>query len=97
MHYGNSGVFLDALGAGDATAPLLVSPAALAFGPNGNLYVADSSANKIFQFDTSSSTQQYLSSATLSLGFAPGGIAFASDSTHDLVVGDLTDQSVVSS
>ncbi|MGO9112756.1 MAG: hypothetical protein ACLP9L_26275 [Thermoguttaceae bacterium] len=95
LHFSNSGVFLGALGGGDAVAAPLEEPGTLAFGPNGNLYVADLGAEAVFQFDTSSATQQYLASATLSLGFTPGGIAFAPDLTHDLIVGDLDAQSVL--
>ncbi len=95
LHFGNSGVFLGALGAGDANPAPLEEPGTLAFGPNGNLYVADLGAKAIFQFDTSSATQQYLASSTLALGFTPGGMAFAPDSTQDLIVGDFDAQSVV--
>src|SRR5208283_1466976 len=97
LHYSNSGVFLGVLGANDASPAPLEFPGTLAFGPNGNLYVADLGANAIFQFNTSSSTQQYLASDKLSLppGFTPGGFTFASDSTHELIVGSLEFQSIV--
>ncbi len=75
------------------------APGTLAFGPNGNLYVADLGANAIFQFDTTSTTQQYQYQAgdTLWLPeyFTPGGFTFATDGTRDLIVGSLEYQSVV--
>ena len=41
LHYSSSGVFLNVLGANDATRAPLYPRARSAFGPNGNLYVAD--------------------------------------------------------
>ena len=103
LHFGNSGQFLAHTGGGRFVPRALDKPGALAFGPNGNLYVADTGADKIFEFDTSSSTQQYVQEIPLTFRldgiaftFKPGGIAFANDSTQDLIVGDLTDQSVQS-
>ena len=87
LHYDSAGNFLGALGSGDAVPAPIQAPATLAFGPNGNLYVADLQSASIFQFDTSSPTQQYLQSETLFLGYAPGGFDFEDDG--DLVVGDL--------
>ena len=62
----------------DATPATLYFPGTLAFGPNGNLYVADLDAGglgagAIYQFDTNSTTQQFLSANTLVLpsGFTP--------------------------
>ncbi len=87
FHYDTAGNLLGALGAGDANAAPLQAPGALRFGPNGHLYVADLGAAAIFQFDTTSATQQYLQSDTLSLGYVPGGFDFETDGS--LVVGDL--------
>ena len=67
-------------------------PGALAFGPNGHLYVADFGGGAIYEYDTASATQQYLSANTLSLGYTPGGITFTTGG--DLVVGDLDAQAV---
>ncbi len=71
----------------------------MTFGPNGDLYVADLESNAIFQFDTTSTTQQYQYQAgdTLWLPeyFTPGGFTFATDGTRDLIVGSLEYQSVV--
>ena len=67
-------------------------PGALAFGPNGHLYVADFGGGAIYEYDTASATQQYLSANTLSLGYTPGGLAFTTGG--DLVVGDLDAQAV---
>ena len=98
LHFNYAGDYLGYLGEGDADPAPLADPGTLAFGPNGDLYVADRGANAIFQFDTSLTMQQYLSVDTLLLpaGFTPGGFTFAADSTRDLIVGDLTDQSVQS-
>jgi len=41
LHYSNSGVFLNVLDQGDTSGPTLYEPGTLAFGPDGNLYVAD--------------------------------------------------------
>src|SRR5208283_641298 len=59
LHYSNSGVFLNVLGASDSTQAVLIYPGTLDFGPNGRLYVADLGAGVIDQFDTTSTTQQY--------------------------------------
>ncbi len=97
LHFNSAGVFLDVLGAGDAVHAPLAAPGTLAFGPDGNLYVADLYSDAIFQFDVSSSTQQYQQAKTLKLpgGFSPDGFTFAPDTTHDLIVGNLNDQSIV--
>ncbi len=87
LHYDNGGNLLGALGAGDAVPAPLIAPSTLVFGPNGHLYVGDLQSASIFEFDTSSPTQQYLQSETLFLGYAPGGFAFEDDG--ELVVGDL--------
>jgi|GEM_PF-2353712 len=87
LHYDNDGALLGMLGAGDSTPAPFQAPAALAFGPNGNLYVADLQSAAIFQFDTTSLTQQYLAAETLQLTYAPGGFDFEDDG--DLIVGDL--------
>ena len=90
LHYSNAGVFLNFLD----TPPNnpYYSPGTLAFGPNGNLYVADLSGF-IYQFDaTATAGAQCLSQDTLNLqqyGISPGGLAFAADATRDLIVGDL--------
>ena len=91
LHFSNSGAFLGVLGANDATRAPLAFPGTLAFGPDGNLYVADLGSNAIFQFDTSSTTQQYQAADTLGLptGFTPGGFTFADDGSGDLIVGSL--------
>ena len=57
--------------------------------------MADLAPDAIYQFDTTSTTQQYLAADTLSLPvrrFTPGGFTFAADSTHDLIVGDLNSE-----
>jgi len=97
LHFSSAGVFLDVLGAGDAVHAPLAAPGTLAFGPDGNLYVADLYSDAIFQFDVSSATQQYQQAQTLQLpaGFSPGGFTFAPNATHDLIVGNLNDQSIV--
>jgi len=87
LHYDNDGNLLGTLGAGDATPAPFQAPAALAFGPNGHLYVADLQSAAIFQFDTTSLTQQYLAAETLQLTYAPGGFDFEADG--DIIVGDL--------
>ena len=93
LHYSNSGAYLDTLGQSDGVAAPIVVPGALAFGPNGRLYVADLGSSAVFQFDTSSNTQQWQAGATNWLAYTPGGIAFAADAnldnTHDLIVGGL--------
>lgn len=83
MHYTNSGIFLNDVGAG-----ILTEPGTLAFGPNGNLYVADLGADAIYQFDLNTSTQMPVS--TLELPFSPGGFTFSNDATQDLIVGDAS-------
>ncbi len=95
LHFSSAGSYLGVLGAGDAVQAPIYAPGTLAFGPNGNLYVADLAAKAIYQFDLNATGQQYVASATLSLGFTPGGFTFAADGTHDLIVGDLDAQSVV--
>lgn len=87
LHYANDGSLLGMLGAGDATPAPFQAPAALAFGPNGNLYVADLQSAAIFQFDTASQSQQFLPAETLQLTYAPGGFDFEADG--DIIVGDL--------
>ncbi len=101
LHYDMAGNFLDVLGANDASPVVIQTPGALAFGPNGNLYVADlgtfgmfPGGLAIYQFDTSSESQQYHASGTYDLGFAPGGLTFAPDGSDDLIVGDLSTQAV---
>ncbi len=105
LHYSSSGVFLNVLGANDASPATIYVPGALAFGPNGNLYVADLGTGAIYQFDTASNTQQYLPADTLWLPlvttsngasqFVPAGMTFAADATHDLIVGDYQSGEVV--
>ena len=75
----------------DANPATLYYPGTLAFGPNGNLYVADLVLGVIDQFDVNSSTQQYLPEGTLQLpqGFTPAGFTFAADATRDPIVGDF--------
>src|SRR5208283_2410219 len=72
-------------------------PGTIAFGPNGNLYVADVGAGAIYQFDTTATTQHYLAADTVWLpsGFSPGGFTFAANATHDLIVGDLNSGKVL--
>ena len=101
LHFSSSGQFLNVLGANDAVQAPLAAPGTLAFGPNGNLYVADLGTSAIYQFDLDSTTQQYQAADTISLpqsadpdGFTPGGFTFADNATHDLIVGNLQDQSV---
>ena len=90
LHYSSSGVFLNVLGASDGNPAALIYPGTLAFGPNGNLYVADLAHGVIDQFDTTSTSQQYLAAATIQLpaNFSPAGFTFASDVTRNLIVGD---------
>jgi autotransporter-associated beta strand protein len=97
LHFNSAGVFLNVLGAGDAVHAPIAAPGTLAFGPNGNLYVADLYSSAIFQFDIRSTTQQYQAAGTLSLptDFSPGGFTFAPNITHDLIVGNLNAQSIV--
>jgi len=97
LHFSNSGAFLGVLGTGDKSPAPLEEPGDLAFGPDGNLYVADLGAGAIYQFDTASSTQQYLAAGTRQLpsGFIPGGLTFAANATHDLLVGNLNSGEVL--
>ena len=72
LHYDANGSYLGTLGANDGVpnpAPAFV-PGALAFGPNGHLYVADLVDGAVYQYDTTSMTQQYLAADTIPLGFA---------------------------
>ncbi len=92
LHYSASGSYLGTLGENDGNPSPLAVPGALAFGPNGNLYVADFGAGMVYQYDTTSATQQYLAADTLDLGFTPGGVTFTA--SGDLVVGDLDAQAV---
>ena len=85
MHYTNSGIFLNDVGTG-----YLAEPGTLAFGPNGNLYVADLHLGVIYQFDLNSSTQVPVSTLQLPASFSPGGFTFSNDATHDLIVGDAS-------
>jgi hypothetical protein len=102
LHYDMDGNFLDVLGASDAEPAPLQTPATLLFGPDGHLYVADLGSFgqfpgglAIYEYDTSSNTQQYQEAGTYELGFAPGGFTFVEDGEDfDLVVGDLFTQSV---
>ena len=94
LHYSASGAYLDTLGANDGTPAPLAVPGTLVFGPNGHLYVGDFGAGKIYQYDTTSATQQYLAADTIDVGYTPGGISFATDGTDDLFVGDLDAQAV---
>jgi hypothetical protein len=87
LHYANDGALLGMLGANDTTHAPFQAPGALAFGPNGHLYVSDLATAAIFQFDTTSATQQFLPAETLQLTYAPGGFDFEADG--DIVVGDL--------
>jgi autotransporter-associated beta strand protein len=91
LHYSSSGVFLNVLGANDPNQAPLAYPGTLAFGPDGNLYVADLYDGAIFQFDTNSTAQQYQPADTLQLpqGFTPAGFTFAADATRDLIAGDF--------
>jgi autotransporter-associated beta strand protein len=100
LHFSNSGVFENVLGANDTVHAPLQVPGTLAFGPDGNLYVADLGTSAIYQFDTTSSTQQFqnqpgdtlsLPSITTMYGttqFVPAGFTFAANASHDLIVGD---------
>ena len=97
LHFSAAGNFLDVLGANDANPVQLGTPGTLAFGPNGNLYVADLGADlgngnfappAIYQFNVNSAHQQNIASATLYLDYSPGGFALSPDG-HDLYVGDL--------
>ncbi len=101
LHYDMHGDFLDVLGGSDTSPVVIQTPGALAFGPNGNLFVADlgtfgmfPGGLAVYQFDTSSASQQYQASGTYDLGFAPGGLTFAPDVSGDLIVGDLSTQAV---
>ena len=94
LHYDANGTYLGTLGENDGTPAPLAVPGTLVFGPNGNLYVGDFGAGKIYQYDTTSATQQYLAADTADLGYTPGGITFATDGTGDMIVGDLDAQAV---
>lgn len=92
LHYNLAGTLLGTLGSGDTTKASFFSPGTLAFGPNGHLYVADlgnfsDKPGQVFQFDTTSSTQQYLVANTLTVNYPVGGFTFASNG--ELIVGDL--------
>ena len=91
LHFSAAGVYLDTLGASDPVGHQvsMVAPGHLEFGPNGHLYVSDVGTGQIYQFDTTSNTQQYLEADTLQLTYAPGGFTFDQDGTNDLIVGDL--------
>ncbi|HEX4144747.1 MAG TPA: hypothetical protein VHY91_14675 [Pirellulales bacterium] len=103
-HYSNSGTFLGVLGENDMTQSPLEYPGTLAFGPDGNLYVADLATSAIYQFNVNSATQQYQPDDTITLAPddptiyppgevpTPGGFTFAANG--DLIVGDLSDGSV---
>ncbi|MGD9721696.1 MAG: hypothetical protein AB7O59_05585 [Pirellulales bacterium] len=95
LHYDIDGTFLGVLGAGDGTPAPMVAPGGLAFGPNGNLYVADLGAQAIFQFDTASMTQQYQAADTIALGYTPGGLGFNPDNSGDMYIGALDLQAVL--
>ena len=88
LHFADSGQLLGVLGA-----DVLQGPGTLKFGPNGNLYVADLTAGDIYQFDIA--TQELAGTQSLGSSFAPGGFAFATDGTNDLIVGSLGLQEVV--
>ena len=94
LHYSKAGVFEMCWARNDAIQAPLEFPGTLAFGPNGNLYVADLYARAVFtQFDISWTTQQYLAANTIQLpqGFSPASfVTFAADATHDLIVGAIT-------
>jgi autotransporter-associated beta strand protein len=102
LHFSGAGVFMNVLGGNDANPAPLAVPGALAFGPNGNLYVADLGGTfsgytfpgAIYQFNVNSTTQQYQAADTISLpaNFSPGGFTFAPDATHDLIVGNISTQ-----
>ena len=90
LHYSAGGTYLGTLGANDASpnpAPFFV-PGALAFGPNGHLYVGDLVDDAVYQYDTTSLTQQFLGADTLALGYAPLALAFTPDASPLLLVGD---------
>lgn len=94
LHYSANGTFLNVLGAGDGVQAPIFAPASLHFGPNGNLYLSDLGAQAIYQFDTTSITQQWIAANTLSLGYTPGGFTFSEDGNDELIVGSLDTQSV---
>ncbi len=83
-HYDADGTFLNTIPGS------IFFPGTLIFGPNGNLYIGDIGAQSIHQVDPG--TQTIVKSTFV--GFAPGGITFASDD-QDLIVGNLDQQSVV--
>ncbi len=95
LHYDAFGSYLGVLGENDTTHATFFAPGTLLFGPNGNLYVGDLALGTIYQFDTTSPTQQFLQAATLNTGAAGVG-GFAFEDNGDIVVGNLLNQSVTS-
>ena len=93
IHYGAYGNYLGQLGENDTTHATFYAPGSLQFGPNGHLYVGDLGAGTIYQFDTTSSTQQFLPASTL-VTAGPGVGGFAIDASGDIIVGNLLSQSV---
>jgi autotransporter-associated beta strand protein len=102
LHFSSAGVFMNVLGGNDTNPATLAVPGALAFGPNGNLYVADLGGTfsgytfpgAIYQFNVNSTTQQFQPADSLYLpsNFSPGGLTFAPDASHNLIVGNISTQ-----
>jgi sugar lactone lactonase YvrE len=69
-----------------------VSPNAVAAGPDGTVYVADSTANTVTMFASGSTTGTALGTGTLSLS-SPGGIAV--DGAGDVYIADTGNSRIV--
>ncbi|HEX7376411.1 MAG TPA: MBG domain-containing protein, partial [Pirellulales bacterium] len=90
-HYSNWGAYLGAFAGAGTSLSGVKTPGTLAFGANGDLYVADTTSGAVSWFNTTTGAMD--GSITLPSGDTPGGIAFAHNG--DLIVGDLTSGAVL--